>query len=86
VKRAIAPSVNAMVLAGLMVVGGLALSVVPGTNGRILFARCIAARGCFDPDGGGWSRITDKPLSNCGRSAVWLARFGHRTMSREETP
>jgi Tol biopolymer transport system component len=36
-------------LVGLTVVGGPARAVVPGTNGRILFARCIAPYKCFDP-------------------------------------
>jgi Tol biopolymer transport system component len=48
-KRAIAfLSVAAMVLLGLVAVSGPAGAVVPGTNGRILFARCIRPSKCFD--------------------------------------
>ena len=34
---------------GLVSSGGTATAVVPGTNGRILFARCIPPFKCFDP-------------------------------------
>jgi TolB protein len=47
-KRLIAlTSVAGMTLLGLLVPTGPARAVVPGTNGRILFARCIVSLKCF---------------------------------------
>jgi TolB protein len=49
VKRLIAfATITGMTWLGLVGVGGLARAVVPGANGRILFARCIAPYKCFD--------------------------------------
>jgi len=48
-KRLIAlTSVAGVTLLGLVVPTGPAQAVVPGTNGRILFARCIAPFKCFE--------------------------------------
>jgi TolB protein len=48
-KRLIALlSVVGMTLLGQVTVGAPARAVVPGSNGRILFARCIAPFKCFD--------------------------------------
>jgi Tol biopolymer transport system component len=41
-------TVAGMTLLALLAISGPAGAVVPGTNGRILFARCIARSSCFD--------------------------------------
>src|SRR3954469_4992005 len=63
-KRLIASAtVLGMTLLGFVWIGGSAMAVVPGRNGRILIAKCIAPYGCFDPSSpvAGWEIVAADP-------------------------
>jgi TolB protein len=54
-------TVVGMTLLGLVAVGGPAQAVVPGTNGRILFARCIAPFRCGSSSVATWEIVAADP-------------------------